>query len=468
MNHSASLDITMSLGDFDPTMSLGDKEEIESFESSKEPNLLPSLSGSSGKQTDHLKLMNLPSNINLDQSDTIDNSNCATSPSKQTYLSSIPGTIYYNGLDSVTHQPHIQNARKVSELDSASQLFVDNPPLQKIRPTPHQQNSESSSVPRMQWTPPQPLTGNSNSHQVKSSRPQYVAQPYNSSAVNNHAVPAIPVEELSMDGFTDTFIKHGVEKLGCGKCKGYKVLLILTAVIIVLAISAVIFSIVYVTGSKQVDTNETEKPERCRYDCYNPLRPGLICRCECYTKEDDKYYTCSSKVEYYYPHNDDDGSEIGNQIDNIVDDEIGNQIDNVDNNDDTGGNFVKTDDDVSLVYSVNDDTFTDDDDADDFQIAYDDSVGQFPCSNLCYRKRIHRDWDPSTCNPSCYNQDTSQFSSRNELWLQWFVNDDDDADNYDDAESSTQLSTIEPQNSNIFGPGGAPGAPSGATTAPGK
>lgn len=239
--------------------------------------------------------MNLPSNINIDQSDTIDNSNCATSPSKQTYLSSIPGTIYYNGRDSVT-QPHIQNARKVSELDSASQLFVDNPPpQQKIRPTPPQQNSESSSVPRMQWTPPQPLSGNSNSHQVKSSRPQYVAQPYNSSPMDKHAVPAIPVEELSMDGFTDTFVKHGVEKLGCGKCKGYKVLLFLTAVIIVLAISAVVFSVVYVTGSGKEDKNESNTPKRCRYDCYNPLQPGLICRCECYTKANRRVVCLSTR-----------------------------------------------------------------------------------------------------------------------------------------------------------------------------
>jgi len=77
-------------------MSIGDREENESVSSFNGLNALTSLC-----------------EINLEQADTMDYSNCATSPSKVTYVSSIPGTIYYNGLDSVT-QPHIENARVVT------------------------------------------------------------------------------------------------------------------------------------------------------------------------------------------------------------------------------------------------------------------------------------------------------------------------------------------------------------------
>ena len=100
-----------------------------------------------------MKTIDLPSDLNSDQTDTIDNSNCATSPSKSTYISSIPETIFYNGPGSET-QPQIQNARKVNDLESC-QIFAKNYPVpHKTRPTPVRISSEQSSVPRMQRTPP--------------------------------------------------------------------------------------------------------------------------------------------------------------------------------------------------------------------------------------------------------------------------------------------------------------------------
>jgi len=448
-------------------MSLGDKEESESFSPSEEPILLPSLSEPSvSKQTDNPKFISLPSQINMGQADTMDNSNCATSPSKQTCFSSIPGTIYYNGLDSVT-QPHIQNARKVSELDSASQLFAENPPPQKIRPTPQQNNSVGSSVPRMQWTPPQPLAGNG--HQVQPSRPQYAAQPYKSSAMHDNAVPAVPVEELSMDGFTDTVLKHEIEKVCCGKVKGYKVLLILTAVVIFLAISAVVFSIVYVTGTgtgtgtDKENKDEKKRPKHCRPDCYNPLRPRLICRCDCYTKEDDKYYTCSSQTEYYYPlNNDDNHDDNNNELDNEFEDEPVKKIDNDDGtsiNFDPNNDSSSNDDGETVGYFASDDDYYNEED--DFIVTYDDSLyeNKNDCSTMCYRQQIHREWNPTECHPSCYNPDfPSEYESRYELWLQWFVTDDfnDESSSSNPVDYLSASPSIVPTgqkfSSNIFAP----------------
>jgi len=385
---SASLDITMSLDD---------TEEYGSLASSKEPDIF--------------------SELDIEQSDTMDKSNSATYASKQTYLSSIPGTIYYNGLDSVT-EPHIQNARKVS-VDSVSQLFAENPPPQKIRPIPQQNNLGNSSVPQMQWTPPKPVSANC--QHTQSSKPKYDAQPYNSSVMDENIVPAIPVEELSVDGFTDTVLKRQVVKICCGnggkreKMKGQKALLMLSAVVIVLAIFAVAFSIAYAAGADKEDRNEVNIPKYCHSDCYDPLRPGLICKCDCYTKEDDKYYTCSSQTEVYYP-------KSYNQTDNGVDNKGDNEVDNDDDVTSIfeGLNGTSSDDgNTSLFYSAND---NDDDDHEDRtnNIDYDDSFNDKDCGSMCYRQNIHRGWNPSDCNPSCYDNN-NQYDQRYRLWMEWHI-----------------------------------------------
>jgi len=368
---------------------------------------------------------------NIEQNDTMDISNCATSPSKATYLSSVPGTIYYNGLDSV-NQPHIENARKVTE----SHIFDESDAMpQKTRHTRHRVDSHSSSVPRMQWTPPQPLSGND--PQVQSSTPQYTAKAYAPSAVANDILPAIPVEELSMDGFTDTVLKRGVEKICCGKIKAYKALLILTAIVIVLAISAVIFSFVYVATSDADDTQEKERRRHCHPECYDPSQPTYICRCACYTSKDDRYYRCGShSIESNYTGQYDDqsdGNEIGNsgQGSLNVSSSDSNELDSYDNDDSfdglpgDGGNN-------STWYT--DDT---DDDTDEFSgDLYDDSVRNADCADMCYRKNVHRDWNPSTCNPSCY-ETPSLYKRRHELWMEWFIHDDVTSEN-DPSDRSSQ------------------------------
>jgi len=391
--------------------SQNDMEGNESLPSSKEPSLLPSISESAKKVTDDTQMMRLPSHIDID---TIDYSNCATSPSGRTLISSIPGTIYYNGLDSVT-QPHIENARKVSE--SSKHVAENNGELQKTRPSAVRVNSESSNVPQMQWTPPQPLSGNG---QVQSSKPQYAAHAYTSSTMQSNVVPAVPIEELSMDGFTDTVRKRGVEKVDCGKMKGYKALICMTALIIVLSMSAVVFSIIYVRGSDSHSTQikyktkkEDEKPSgrRCHHECYDPFKAHM-CRCACYTPKDDKYYTCGSQTDGDPNDGDpDDGDQDNDNVDDdlIVDDNSTNVDDNL--------NWYSDD--------------HDDDDSDD---AYGDFYGPDPiydntivlrsCPFICYRKYIHRNWDPTTCYPTCYDN-VDQFEARWLLWMEWFKQDID-------------------------------------------
>jgi len=337
----------------DITMSIGDREENESVSSFNGLNALTSLC-----------------EINLEQADTMDYSNCATSPSKVTYVSSIPGTIYYNGLDSVT-QPHIENARVVT---SESQFFSENETShQKIRPPRNQGNSSvSSSVPRMQWTPPLPLSGND--QQTEPSRPKYTAKTYESSAMQDNIVPAIPIEDVPVNSFADTIMRRRAMRICCGKIKAYKALLILTAIVIVLAISAVIFSFVYVSGS----TKEDEIGRQCRPDCYDPSLPSLVCKCDCYTKKDEKFYTCRSNQTKPNDYNFDDNYDFDG------------------------------DDDGSSEHDDN---------------LYDDSVQDHDCVGMCYRKNIHRDWNPMKCHPACYSSH-AQYTIRHKLWMQWFIPDD--------------------------------------------
>jgi len=376
---SASLDITMSLGDI---------EDHGSIASSKDQNLF--------------------SEFDIELCDTMDKTNCATYASKQTNMTSIPVTIYYDGLDSMMTEPRIQNARKVS-VDSPSQLFADVPAPQKIRPTPHQNNPDSLSVPQMQWTPPQPVSANN--QQVQSSKPKYDAQLYDTSAMHENVVPAIPVEELSTDGFTDADRKRGSGKTFCVKVMGRKLVLILVGVVIVLATFAIAFSIAYTTGSDKEDKNKKDIPTYCHSACYDPLRPGLICKCECYTKEDDKYYTCSSQTEVYYPESY-DKTVTTSQNDRGVDNDDDNPNDISINN---GG--------TSLIYSaIDDDDYEYDDFTSSSDINYDDSIDNKDCSSMCYRHNIHRDWSPNECNPSCYDE-ISQYDQRHKLWMQWHIDD---------------------------------------------
>lgn len=399
---SPSLDITMSIGEKDDK----DNETVSSTNECNQTSIRSNFS-----------------ELNLEQTDTMDYSNCATSPSKATYLSSIPGTIYYNGLDSVS-QPHIENARKVSD----AEFFGESEPIpRKIHSAPHQCNSInslSSSVPRMQWSPPQPLSGIGNSgnsssgndHEEPSSPPRYTAKAYTSSPVQDDIVPAIPVEEESMDGFTDTVLKRG--KNYCGRLKGQKTLLILSGLVIALAIAAVTFSFVYVAATSEGQSTIIN----CHPECYDNSRPTVICRCDCYTKKDDKYYTCGTQSF------DDDADVIGDT--SSVDDNLGksdldvhvelsyyNSEGSVDSSD------IEPDDsndpDMWTPYTTDDDT----DDGDD---PNDDSINNFECSTLCYSKNIHRDWNPTECNPHCY-QHISQYTRRYDLWIQWYMHDGDTA-----------------------------------------
>lgn len=429
-------------------MPSGERVENQSLSSSKKPiQTAPDFSECSvDKQTDGaMDIVNLPSDLNFDQTDTIDNSNCATSPSKSTYLSSIPGTIYYNGLDSVA-QPHIENARKVSDLDASQLYAMNDPALQKNRPSPVlvRGNSEQSSVPRMQWTPPQPLSGND--HPVQSSTPRYTTKSYGASA-NRNIVPAIPVEELSMDGFTDKPLKS------VGGCfwdtKGYKMLLVLTAIVIALAISAVIFSILYVTDSGERDQSSTlgKNKRACREACYDPFQPTYICECGCYSNKDDKYYTCGPQTDDSAidpsSHNDDfaDGKKNSNDQDSS-DQDSGDQDSNdqeIERGDDGNptwynGGGPLSDDVLEDDNTAGDDTGLDgDDDAnyvddDDSIVKYDDVYDLPPvstnCPKMCYRKNIHRDWNNDECHIECYGAAGRDKYNRNiVLYYDWLKPD---------------------------------------------
>jgi len=426
------------------TRSHGEREENESLSSSKKPiQLVPDFSECSvDKQADNvMKTIDLPSDLNFDQTDTIDNSNCATSPSKSTYVSSIPGTIYYNGPGSET-QPQIQNARKVSDLESC-QIFAKNDPVpHKTRPTPVRIDSEQSSVPRMQWTPPQPLSGNG--HPVRSSKPQY--QTYASSADQDHIIPAIPVEELSMDGFTDRPLKRGPGF--CWMIKGYKMLLILTAIVIALAISAVILSILYVTGSDEQDNKGTQVGQTfkrdCHDECYNPFKPNVICRCSCYTNKDDKFYTCGPQTDDFADVKQNSSSHESSSNDSNSNDSNDQEIERVvDPIDATwyGGtptdaplsdDILVDDDAVPVPDDTTDDTNDDNndnlgDDLVNFDAEYDDLYpsNTSTCPNLCFRKNIHRLWSPTFCPSECYGNDSKQRYNRNMmLYIQWSMGDD--------------------------------------------
>jgi len=426
----------------------------------------------------------LPSHISIEPADTLDYSNCATSPSKSTvgYVSSIPGTIYYEGMDSVT-RPHIENARVVSK----AELFDDHHTPQKVRPT--RNTSENSSVPRMNWSPPQPLAGNHS--ETQSSRPnpppEYVAQPYTSSALQGHIVPAVPIEDITMDGLTDTVRKRDVDKSTCNKVKSYKSLLLLTALIVILAISAVVFSIIYVTAIDAEDAEGRESEitaeagNKCHPDCYDSFQPKIVCECECYTKKDDKYYICGDRgylpdqnqTEYMYNSISEDtdtssesetgtdtntgsDSETDSGIDTDTSSETGtdtntgsDDIDNseieIDNDDETDTSLVFVDD----LFALGDDTILtayagdDDDDYyddDEIVISYDDRVVDdidktaSPCAKMCYRRNIHRRWDPIHCHPDCYcnskkcptKASSKKFLRRYNIWKEWEKSLDDD------------------------------------------
>jgi len=417
--------------------------------------------------------VSLPSHISIEPADTLDYSNCATSPSKSTmgYVSSIPGTIYYEGMNSVT-RPHIENARVVSE----SELFVEDRPMPpKVRPA--RISSDNSSVPRMNWSPPQPLAGNNN--ETQSSRPKYVARPYASSALQGNIIPAVPIEEITMDGLTDNGRSPGVDKSPCDKAKGYKSLLLLTALIVILAISAVVFSIIYVTAIDADDAEgredeiSTEAGNECHPDCYDPFQPKVVCGCECYTKKDNKYYTCgerfylpnSGQIEDMY-NSTSESADTDNDLDTDFDTDTDNtdtdntDTDNTDTDKNTDtdidmidiniGTDTDTDTDTSIVFE--DDYFTDiktayAGDDDDVKIDYDDvwtdddneinimnNRADSSCPKMCYRKNIHPRWNPEICHRDCYcNTDKCfGFKRRYFTWKEWRKLLDDDR-LYDDT-----------------------------------
>jgi len=65
-------------------------------------------------------------------------------------------------------------------------------------------------------------------------------------------------------------------------------------------------------------------------------------------------------------------------------------------------------------------------------IQYDDNVNVGNCAKYCYRINIHRDWDPSICNDSCY-ETLGKYMTRYVHWVQWNIDDtDDDSDSNDE------------------------------------
>jgi len=80
---------------------------------------------------------------------------------------------------------------------------------------------------------------------------------------------------------------------------------------------------------------------------------------------------------------------------------------------------------------------------DDDSIQFDDYVGVGGCETWCYRTNIHRKWDPSVCDNSCY-ENLDQYMRRYAYWLEWTIDDYIDVDDVINDE-------VEPANdSNIF------------------
>jgi len=380
----------------------------------------------------------------------------------------------------------------------------------------------------MNWSPPQPLAGNRSETQSSGPNPppQYVAQPYTSSALQGHIVPAVPIEDITMDGLTDTVRKREVVKSTCNKVKSYKSLLLLTALIVILAISAVVFSIIYVTA---IDLEDAEGGEdeiiaeagnKCHPDCYDPFKAMIVCECECYTNKDNKYYICGERdrlpdqnqAEYMYnftsesadididTDNSNDSetgtdtntgsdSEIDIDIDTDISSEtgtdtgtgsdsetdIGDSEFEIHNDDETDTSVVFKDDliasgdDFTLTAYAGDDDDDRSDDDDDIVIDYDDRLNSdedeidSPCAKMCYRRNIHRRWDPRTCHPDCYCKgeecpaiaSSSKFLRRYNIWKEWkksldddrlYTEDDDDGDNENITEFTLDAATPNPTN----------------------
>jgi len=356
---------------------------------------------------------------------TSNGSNCATAASKQTSMSSIPETIFYSNTTSSTSRSIASNV-------------VETPAMKEKKrpPPPRRNNSENSSVPRMMWSPPAPVGG---SREIAA-----VAAP----VMQVTPVNAIPIEFPS-DNFRDN--PKDFKKGSCcgGNDRWRRSLIILTAALLVVSVSILTFSIVYVAKAR---TKTAESREPCPSNCYDDS--GLArCSCDCYVYNYDQdcsylgnYYPYYQEPYYNDPHFDDSiyvsGCPDVCHRARLPDawspakcpPECYNQQWQYEERytQHIEGGATKYHDHASL-----DDTFLED----RFDDNFDNGVGE--CPKFCYRKWIHQNWNPVDCNEECYDT-TSKYDRRYKKWLAWqYVDDVESLIGGNHTTSASLLSSID-------------------------